>query len=65
MPPLLANANLSLIIAEAAKANNPKPYGYFEYLLTEIPKHLEEKDSRIAESYYNNVLLIGVAGFFL
>ena len=27
-------------IAETAKANNLKPYDYFEYLLTEIPKHL-------------------------
>lgn len=29
------------IIAEIAKANNLKPYIYFEYLLTEIPKHLD------------------------
>jgi len=28
-------------IAETAKANNLKPYNYFEYLLTEIPKHQE------------------------
>ena len=26
-------------IAETAKANNMKPYDYFEYLLTELPKH--------------------------
>ena len=25
-----------------AKANNLKPYEYFEYLLTEIPKHMED-----------------------
>lgn len=31
-------------IAETAKANHLKPYDYFEYLLTEIPKHLEDKD---------------------
>ena len=31
-------------IAETAKANNLKPYDYFEYLLTEMPKHMEEKD---------------------
>ena len=31
-------------IAETAKANNLKPYDYFEYLLTEIPKHLEDTD---------------------
>lgn len=29
-------------IAETAKANNLKPYNYFEYLLTEIPKHMDE-----------------------
>lgn len=29
-------------IAETAKANSLKPYNYFEYLLTEIPKHLED-----------------------
>lgn len=36
-------------IAETAKANNLKPYDYFEYLLTEIPKHLEEKDNSFCE----------------
>ena len=30
--------------AETAKANNLKPYDYFEYLLTEIPKHLDVPD---------------------
>ena len=29
-------------IAETAKANNLKLYNYFEYLLTEIPKHQED-----------------------
>lgn len=29
-------------IAETAKANNLKPYNYFEYLLTEIPKHQDD-----------------------
>ena len=29
-------------IAETAKANNLKPYNYFEHLLTEIPKHMDE-----------------------
>ena len=29
-------------IAETETANNLKPYDYFEYLLTEIPKHLDE-----------------------
>ena len=31
-------------IAETAKANNLKPYDYFEYLLDEIPKHMEDTD---------------------
>ena len=31
-------------IAETAKANGLKPYEYFELLLTEIPKHLDDDD---------------------
>ena len=31
-------------IAETAKANNLKPYDYFEHLLDEIPKHMEDTD---------------------
>lgn len=31
-------------IAETAKANNLKPYEYYEHLLTEIPKHMEDTD---------------------
>ena len=31
-------------IAETAKANDLKPYEYFEYLLTEIPKHMGDTD---------------------
>ncbi len=31
-------------IAETAKANNLKPYNYFEHLLTEIPKHMDDKN---------------------
>ena len=31
-------------IAETAKANNLKSFDYFEYLLTEIPKHMEDTD---------------------
>lgn len=31
-------------IAETAKANRLKPYDYFEYLLQEIPKHMEGSD---------------------
>lgn len=48
----IAGAKASAIIysiAETAKANNLKPYNYFEYLLTEIPKHLEETDTSFCE----------------
>ncbi len=48
----IAGADASAIIysiAETAKANHLKPYDYFEYLLTEIPKHLEEKDRNFCE----------------
>lgn len=48
----IAGADSSAIIysiAETAKANNLKPYDYFEYLLTEIPKHLDEKSSNFCE----------------
>ena len=31
-------------IAETAKANNLKPYEYFEYLLSEIPNHMDDSD---------------------
>lgn len=37
-------------IAETAKANNLKPYEYFEYLLTEIPKHMEETERSFLEN---------------
>ena len=45
----IAGAKSSAIIysiAETAKANNLKPYDYFEYLLTEIPRHLDDTDRR-------------------
>lgn len=31
-------------IAETAKANNLKPYDYFEFLLKEISQHMEDKN---------------------
>lgn len=43
----VAGARSSVIIysiAEKAKANHLKLYNYFEYLLTEIPKHLDDTD---------------------
>ena len=36
-------------IAETAKANNLKPYEYFEYLLEEIPGHMEDTDRSFLE----------------
>ncbi len=41
-------------IVETAKANNLKPYEYLEYLLTEIPKHIEDKDAR--KTYLDDLL---------
>lgn len=49
----VAGAKSSAIIysiAETAKANNLKPYEYFEYLLTEIPKHMDDKDYSFCEA---------------
>lgn len=45
-------ANASAVIysiAETAKANNLKPYEYFEYLLSEIPKHMDDHDLAFLE----------------
>ena len=42
-------------IAETAKANNLKPYDYFEYLLTEIPK-LMDKTAGEAEKELDKLL---------
>lgn len=36
-------------IAETAKANQLKPYEYFKYLLTEIPKHMDDKNNNFLE----------------
>lgn len=43
-----ASANI-YSIAETVKANNLKPYDYFEYLLIEIPKHMDEHDTSFCE----------------
>lgn len=48
----IAGAEASAIIysiAETAKANHLKPYDYFEYLLTEIPEHMDDRDTRFCE----------------
>lgn len=34
---------------ETAKANKLKPYDYFEYLLSEIPNHMNDKDLSFLE----------------
>ena len=36
-------------IAETAKANTLKPYEYFEYLLTQIPAHMDDTDRSFLE----------------
>ncbi len=36
-------------IAETAKANKLNPFRYFEYLLTEIPEHMDDKDLSFIE----------------
>ena len=49
----IAGAEASAIVyslSETAKANNLKPYDYFEYLLTEIPKHMDDTDRSFLEN---------------
>ena len=48
----IAGAEASAVcysIAETAKANDLNPYRYFEYLLTEIPKHMSETSDAFLE----------------
>ena len=48
----ISGAKSSAIIyslAETAKANNLKPYEYFEYLLSVIPEHMEDTDTVFLE----------------
>lgn len=50
----IAGAQVSAIaysIAETAKANQLKPYAYFEHLLLEIPKHMDETDMAVFEQF--------------
>lgn len=44
--------DLHLGLAETAKANRMKPYDYFEYLLTEIPKHLNDTDCSFLDDLF-------------
>lgn len=39
-------------IAETAKANNLKPYEYFEYLLTQIPAYMDDTDRSFLEDLF-------------
>lgn len=51
----IAGAETSAIIysiAENAKANSLKPYNYFEYLLTEIQKHMDDHDANFCEDMF-------------
>lgn len=38
-------------IVETAKANNLKPFDYVEYLLEEIPKHMDDRDCSFLEDF--------------
>ena len=38
-------------IVETAKANNLNPFRYFELLLTEIPRHMEDTDRTFQRSW--------------
>lgn len=48
----IAGAKSSAIIysfAKTAKTNSLKPYTYFEYLLTKIPKHLDDTNRKFLD----------------
>ena len=48
----IAGAEASAIVyslSDTAKANNLKQYDYFEYLLTEIQKHMDDTDRSFFE----------------
>ena len=54
----IAGAKSSAIIysiAETAKSNNLKPYDYFEYLLSEIPKHLDDTDRSFLDRLHDGI----------
>lgn len=44
-----ASSAIIYSIAETAKANNLRPYDYFEYLRTELPKHTDNLDRSFLE----------------
>ena len=48
---MIASSAIIYSIAETAKANNLKPYEYFEYLLTQIPEHMDDTDLSFPEDF--------------
>ena len=40
----------TISIVETAKANNLKPYNYVQYLLEEIPKHMNDTNCSFLEN---------------
>ncbi|WP_346344954.1 transposase [Clostridium sp. MCC353] len=44
-----ASSAIIYSIAETVKANNRKPYDYFEYPLTELPKHADDLERSFLE----------------
>lgn len=70
----VTSSSIIYSIAETAKANNLKPYEYFEYLLTKIPAHavvtiwndtkaksygkLNRTETRALSGRYQGVLLL-------
>ena len=48
---MIKNLSVTLIYRlQTAKANQLKPYEYLKYLLTEIPKHMEDTDLGFLEN---------------
>ena len=44
-----ASSAIIYSIAETAKADDLKPFDYFEYLLTKIPKHTDDRNTDFLE----------------
>nr|WP_256377649.1 transposase domain-containing protein [Oribacterium sp. NK2B42] len=43
-------------MAETAKANNLKPYDYFEYILRELPQHRDDPENQQKQFIIDNLL---------
>ena len=55
----LAGAQSSAVLfsmAETAKANNLKPYSYFEYILPELPQHRDDPEDQRKQFIIDNLL---------